>query len=80
MDQPLATATGMPSFEVAAVKRRHLTRLGPGLCRSGPVLLFLPRGTMFTALIPDRSAMSLGGKHVVKDDMDPTQPRDCEYS
>lgn len=35
---------------------------------------------MFTALIPDRSAMSLGGKHVVKDDMDPTQPRDCEYS
>lgn len=35
---------------------------------------------MFTRLIPDRSAMSLGGKHVVKDDMDPTQPRDCEYA
>lgn len=52
-----------------------MTRHGPG-----PWLFSTKRQTMFTALIPDRSAMSLGGKHVVKDDMDPTQPRDCEYS
>lgn len=31
---------------------------------------------MFTRLIPDRSAMVIGGAHRVHDDMDPTQPRD----